>query len=137
MSALANLLLGIAQSIANIRNSKMRIRLRENEVEFWFESKSSNEIITENHYKDADIYIGNSANPVKFDFGNYNDSSIIEAIDNLIATEYYKTIIQQTAIQRMFNIEGTKQEQIIRILYAIGAGLAIVLIMLLAQYGGM
>lgn len=139
MSVIANVILGFAQSIANSRNSILAIRITKTGVKYSFKPKSSNsEELKEGHYENVEFYLGDMANPVKFEVDpeKHNEHSTVDAIDNAIATKKYRTFMQQEALERMFNVTGPKQEQIMKLLYATIAGIVVIGILLIAMYSG-
>lgn len=140
MSVIANALLNLAESVANSRDSGLAVRIRPNgEVEKEFVSKSGTDrIVWENHYKNTAFYLGESAQPVKWDFdlSETQDRTVVSALDNAVTTKYYETFMQQEALSRIFNISGPQQDLIIKLLYAILAGIGIVAMLVMAVYGG-
>lgn len=140
MSTIATAVLNLALSIASARNSGLSIRIRKNgEVKLSFVGKNSQSgVVWENHYKNVAFYLGEAANPVRWDFDveNYNGERVVDAIDNAISTKYYQTFMKQEALTRIFNISGPQQDTIIKLLYGILGGIVILAMLLLAIYGG-
>lgn len=144
MSSIANAFLGVAESLANSTNSGYSIRIKENgEINIQFVPKESTDNrVWEDHYRNVCFYLGDAANPVKWtiDFDSLpeakkNKSRFVDMYDNLVATKYYKTFMEQEALSRMFNISGPQQDLIIKLLYANLAGMGMVAMLLLAIYG--
>jgi len=136
---IANLLLNAAKSMANSRNKSLQLVLRDNSIEYEFTSKnSSDERVYEDHYDNAVIYIKDSAVPCKLEIDpqSHGRSRVVDVLENAVTTKYYKTFMQQEALSRMFQVTGPKHDQILKLLYVIGGGLVITIIMLIAMYGG-
>jgi hypothetical protein len=139
MSVIANVILGFAQSVANARNSILVIRITKTGVKYSFKPKSSDsEKLYEGHYDNVEFYLGEMANPVKLDVNpeQYNKHSTVDVLENSISTKKYKTFMEQEALERMFNVTGPKQEQIMKLLYATIAGIVVIGILLIAMYSG-
>lgn len=139
MSLIANVILGFAESIANARNCVLKIRIKQNTINYSFGSKSStNNELYEGHYGNVEFYLGDMANPVKFDVSpsDHGEHSTVDAIDNSISTKKYRAFMNNEAIERMFNVTGPKQELIVKLLYATIGGIAIIGVLLIAMYSG-
>lgn len=140
MSRLANAFMSIAFSIANYTNSGLAIEINETSAEWWFRPKNSDENrVWENHYEDIAFYLGDSAQPVKwtFDLENVKNRKEVNALENAVATKYYKTFMKQESISRMFSISGPKTEQMMKLLYGVIGGIVVIAMLQLAMYGGM
>lgn len=141
--SIANVILGLAQSIAEMRNQIFYIDIKEHSIDFGFRPKSSNENrIHENHYDNIAVYIDGSANPVKISLQETNSiweegkESVFNIVDNLITTKHYRTFMKQEAIERAYSVKGTNTEKLVQFMYVIIGLLAVNLIMLVAIYGG-
>lgn len=133
------MLLNAAKSMANSRNSTLQLVIRDNTIQYEYTSKSSSETrVYEDHYENAVVYIKDSAVPCKLDIDpqEHGENRVVDVLENAVTTKYYKTFMQQEALQRMFNVTGPKQEQILKLLYVIGGGVAIMIVILIAMYGG-
>jgi len=141
MSRMANIMFGFAKSIANTAGSGMAIRIGKNgNIETKFVSKKgSDSHIWENHYDGVAFYLGDSANPVRWDFKTENkgDETIVDALENSISTKRYKTFMQTQALSKIFNISGPQQDKIITLLYANIGVMIVVGMLVLAVYGSL
>lgn len=138
MSIIANAFLDIAKSFANMTNSVLKIRIKQDSINYSFGEKSSNEKeVYEGHYGNVEIYLGDMANPIKLDLEpeDYGKHRVVDVLDNAVSTKYYSTFMQQEAIERMFSITGPKTEKVMQLLYVTLAGLAIILVMQVAMFG--
>ena len=141
MSAIANIILGFAKNIANMRNSFLAVRIKEKDVSFSFVSKNSEKLYWEDHYPNIAFYFGESAVPFRFTVDKEivqkaDENETIELLDNAISTKKYKTFMQNESTERMFNVKGASQDIMIKLLYLVAGLAGMNLIVLLAMYGG-
>lgn len=137
MSRIANFVLGIANSIATLRGSTLRVRVTSEGAEYYFRAKDSEKEHWEDFYSNVGIYLGKSANPIKLDFEDMQEKGgIVNALDHSITSKSYETFMQQEALQRLFDIRGGSRDRMMYIMYGILAAQGIALVLLLAQYGG-
>ncbi|WP_292484211.1 hypothetical protein [Methanohalobium sp.] len=130
MQIIANALLNMAKSIAKSSGSGLEIRVKENTINVKFVPKeNTDKRVWENYYKNAAIYIKDSANPVKINVNRDNIGNL--TVDNLVASSYYASVMRMDSIKKMYGVSGSKDDMIEKLMYACLAGIAVIALLII------